>query len=84
MFNYVSIKHKQMSFLSNGGKFKLYTVLNGLIFPTPTQPRISFECAMVNVTISLSYAKVDEHKMVPPCVPGKTEFLNLLYRVSQN
>jgi hypothetical protein len=32
-----------MSFVSNGGKFKLYTVLNGLIFPTPTQPRILFE-----------------------------------------
>jgi hypothetical protein len=30
MFNYVPIKHKQMSFMSNGGKFKLYTVLNGL------------------------------------------------------
>jgi hypothetical protein len=29
--------------VSNGGKFKLYTVLNGLIFPPPTQPRISFE-----------------------------------------
>jgi hypothetical protein len=43
MFNYVPIKHKQMSFVSNGGKFKLYTVLNGLIFPTPTQSRISFE-----------------------------------------
>jgi hypothetical protein len=27
MFNYVPIKHKQMSFVSNGGKFKLYTVL---------------------------------------------------------
>jgi hypothetical protein len=38
MFNYVPIKHKQMSFVSNGGKFKLYTVLNGLIFSTPTQP----------------------------------------------
>jgi hypothetical protein len=25
-----------MSFVSNGGKFKLYTVLNGLIFPPPT------------------------------------------------
>jgi hypothetical protein len=46
MFNYVPIKHKQMSFVSNGGKFKLYTVLNGLIFPTPTQPRISFEHAI--------------------------------------
>jgi hypothetical protein len=32
-----------MSFVSNGGKFKLYTVLKGLIFPTPTQPKISFE-----------------------------------------
>jgi hypothetical protein len=32
MFNHVPIKHKQMSFLSNGGKFKLYTVLNGLPF----------------------------------------------------
>jgi hypothetical protein len=30
-----------MSFVTNGGKFKLYAVLNGLIFPTPTQPRIS-------------------------------------------
>jgi hypothetical protein len=29
--------------MSFGGKFKLYTVLNGLIFPTSTQPRISFE-----------------------------------------
>jgi hypothetical protein len=34
-----------LSFVSNGGKFKLYTVLDGLIFPTPTQPRISFEHA---------------------------------------
>jgi hypothetical protein len=35
-----------MSFVSNGGKFKLYTVLNDLIFPTPTQPRMSFEHAI--------------------------------------
>jgi integrase len=33
--------------VSNGGKFKLYTVLNGLIFPMPTQPRISFERAIL-------------------------------------
>jgi hypothetical protein len=46
MINYVPIKHKQMSFVSNGGKFKLYAVLNDLIFPTPTQPRISFERAI--------------------------------------
>jgi hypothetical protein len=31
MFHYVSIKPKQMSFVPNGGKFKLYTVLNGLV-----------------------------------------------------
>jgi hypothetical protein len=35
-----------MSFVLYGGKFKLYTVLNGLIFPTPTLPRISFERAI--------------------------------------
>jgi hypothetical protein len=35
-----------MSFVSNSGKFKLYTVLNGLIFPPPSQPRISFERAI--------------------------------------
>jgi hypothetical protein len=46
MFNYVLIKHKQMSFVAIDGKFKLYTVLNGLIFSTPTQPRISFERAI--------------------------------------
>jgi hypothetical protein len=46
MFNYVPIKHKQMSFVSNGGKFKLYTVLNDLFFPTLTQPRILFERAI--------------------------------------
>jgi hypothetical protein len=45
MFNYVPIKHNQMPFVPNGGKLKHYTVLNGLIFPTPTQPRISFERA---------------------------------------
>jgi hypothetical protein len=41
MFNYV--KYKQMSFVSNCGKFKLYTVPNGLLFSTPPQPRFSFE-----------------------------------------
>jgi hypothetical protein len=35
-----------MSLVSNGAKFKRYTVLNGLLFPTPTQPRISFERAI--------------------------------------
>jgi hypothetical protein len=43
----VSLNPKQMSFVSNGGKFKRYTVLNGLLFPTPTQPRISFERTIV-------------------------------------
>jgi hypothetical protein len=51
MFNYVPIKHKQMSFLSNGGKFKFYTVLNGLIFPTPTQLRILFERAILLINL---------------------------------
>jgi hypothetical protein len=32
MFNYVPIKHKQMLFVSKGGKFKIYTALNGLLF----------------------------------------------------
>jgi hypothetical protein len=54
IFNYVPIKQKQnMSFVSNGGKFKFYTVLNGLIFPTPTQPRISFERALEPEEITL-------------------------------
>lgn len=44
MFNYdVPIKHKQMKLVSNGGKFKLYTVRNGLLFSMPTQPGFSFE-----------------------------------------
>jgi hypothetical protein len=48
-----------MSFVSNGGKFKLYTVLNGLLFSAPAQPRISFERAIQDVdscneTISMS------------------------------
>jgi hypothetical protein len=32
-----------MSFVSNGGKFKLYTVLNGLIFPTPLSPGFQYK-----------------------------------------
>jgi hypothetical protein len=39
-----------MSFVSNGGKFKIYTVL-GLIFPTPTQTRILFESAIYDKTV---------------------------------
>jgi hypothetical protein len=35
-----------MSFVTNGGKIKLYTFLNGLIFPMPAQLRISFERAI--------------------------------------
>jgi hypothetical protein len=42
MFNHLPIKHKQMSFVSNGGKFKLYTVPNDLLFQF-TQPRFLFE-----------------------------------------
>jgi hypothetical protein len=54
MFNHVPIKHKQMSFVSNGGKFKLYTVPNGLLFPKPTQPRFSFE-RMLSVLADLTF-----------------------------
>jgi hypothetical protein len=31
MFNHEPIEYKQMSFVANGGKFKLYTVQNGLL-----------------------------------------------------
>jgi hypothetical protein len=34
MFNYVPMVNINLSFVSNGGKFKLYTVLNGLLFLT--------------------------------------------------
>jgi hypothetical protein len=64
MFNYVPIKHKQMSFVPNGGKFKLYNVLNGLIFPTPTQPRISFERAILiaqQIKFTLFFCNVQIH-----------------------
>jgi hypothetical protein len=39
--------------VSKGGKFKLYTVLNGLIFPTPTQPGISFERSIYDLIYTL-------------------------------
>jgi hypothetical protein len=52
MFNYVLIKHKQISFVSNGGKFNLYAVPNGLLFSTPTQPRFSFERMILNMAWS--------------------------------
>jgi hypothetical protein len=54
MFNYDPIKDKQMSFVSNGGKFKLYTVLSGLIFPTPTQLRISFQKKYLQIVQDVS------------------------------
>jgi hypothetical protein len=43
IFNDVPIKHKHMSFVSNGGKFRLYIVPNGLFFSKPTQPKFSLE-----------------------------------------
>jgi hypothetical protein len=60
MFNYVTIKHKHMSFVSNGGKFKLYTVLNGLLFPTPTQPRISFERMIFRIIVCIEF-RINTH-----------------------
>jgi hypothetical protein len=51
MFNYVPIKRKQMSFVSNGGKFKLYPVLNGLFFSTPIQLNLKIlSCFATNLT----------------------------------
>jgi hypothetical protein len=52
MFNHVPIKHKQKSFMSKGGKFKLYPVPNGLLFSTPTQRRFLFE-RMIHIEIKL-------------------------------
>jgi hypothetical protein len=57
MFNYVPIK----------GKFKLYTVLNGLIFPIFTQPKISFERAILLIAqgnVDLFTAHKDCHECV--------------------
>jgi hypothetical protein len=48
-----------MSFLSNGGKFKLYTVLNGLLFSKPTKPRISFERAIVRIVYTRNVLDMD-------------------------
>jgi hypothetical protein len=70
MFNCVAIKHKQMSFVSNGGKFKHYTVLDGLIFPTPTQPRISFERAIYCVIRIKSGTFFDEQFV---CIARRSE-----------
>jgi hypothetical protein len=52
-----------MSFVANGGKFKLYTVLNGLIFPTPTQPRISFERAIYMPHIDTAMERLNLEKL---------------------
>jgi hypothetical protein len=43
MFNHVPIRHKQTLLVSNGGKFKLYIVPNGLLFSTLIRLRFSFE-----------------------------------------
>jgi hypothetical protein len=51
-----------MSFVSNRGKFKLYTVLNGLIFPTPTQPRTSFERAIFYISAADKQRSLTENK----------------------
>jgi hypothetical protein len=46
-----------MLFVSNGGKFKLYTVPNGLLFSTPPEPRFSFE-RMILIIVVISLKKV--------------------------
>jgi hypothetical protein len=47
-----------MSFVSNGGKFKLYTVPNGLLFSTPTQPRFSFERMIILPYVKRAKVKI--------------------------
>jgi hypothetical protein len=47
-----------MSFVSNGGKFKLYTVPNGLLFSTPTQPRFSFERMIILPHVKRAKVKI--------------------------
>jgi hypothetical protein len=55
------MKHKQMSFVSNGGNFKLYTVLNGLLFSAPAQPRILFERMLHRIVVCvLSLVRMNE------------------------
>jgi hypothetical protein len=53
-----------MSFVSNGGKFKFHTVPNGLLFSTPTQPRISFERLIVGISGSSKQLPILECKKV--------------------
>jgi hypothetical protein len=57
MFKRVPIKHKQISFGSNGGKFKLYAAPNCLLISTPTHPRfydITFSTVILIVLFLLS------------------------------
>jgi hypothetical protein len=56
-----------MSFVSNGGKFKLYTVLDGLIFPTPTQPRISFEHAILSIHFDCANNEKNSRRCLAVC-----------------
>jgi hypothetical protein len=50
-----------MSFETNGGKFKLHTVLNGLFFPTPAYPRISFEREMKSLRKYVRKKKLEKN-----------------------
>jgi hypothetical protein len=54
----MSMKDKQMSFVSNVGKFKLYSVPNGLLFSTPTQLRFLFERMIPTNMIVVTNIKV--------------------------
>jgi hypothetical protein len=51
--------------VSNGGKFKLYTVQNSLIFPTPTQLRISFERAIHTTEKHQSDTDTEKYEKLP-------------------
>jgi hypothetical protein len=64
MFNYVPIKHKQMSFVSNGGKFKLYTVLNGLIFSCKASSQIIYIFTILSLFNVISRLSFDRQLML--------------------
>jgi hypothetical protein len=51
-----------MSFVPT--KFKFHTVPNGLLFSTPTQPRISFERLIVGISESSKQLPILECKKV--------------------
>jgi hypothetical protein len=76
MFNYVPIEHKQMSFVSNGGKFKLYTVLiNVLINDNSEKVLLKIKKDNVHYTLS-SYKKKWSTSLLLAFVSAQRSFLS--------